>query len=296
MSSSTGPWQNRSVTADVCTISAYWSTGITQYVPNDGFNGGGLLKTDASSVNCQSSARPIVLNFSGADLFRSGALTKLLTSSLPDVGVDFHGSDLFRSGTMTRSLMSLIPDVDGFQCDDGGSCQQLLANVLAVALAQLPVNFTTPVSSEVHWAQPPPQDNPLFYDSTDLTSNIFPVPYNFTLTEYGYGYGARSTSIYLAMAVISTYCAITIAYIIYCIATGSVSNAWSSGIELFTLALQSRKPDHLGHTAVGMDSIRTFREGVGVRVNQDNELEIVFANDRDFGTRHLRRINENSEY
>ena len=270
MSSSTGPWQNRSVTADVCTISAYWSTGITQYVPNDGFNGGGLLKTDASSANIQSSPRPIALNFSGADLFRSG--------------------------TMTRSLMSLIPDVDGFQCDDGGSCQQLLANVLAVALAQLPVNFTTPVSSEVHWAQPPPQDNPLFYDSTDLTSNIFPVPYNFTLTEYGYGYGARSTSIYLAMAVISTYCAITIAYIIYCIATGSVSNAWSSGIELFTLALQSRKPDHLGHTAVGMDSIRTFREGVGVRVNQDNELEIVFANDRDFGTRHLRRINENSEY
>ncbi|KAF2993887.1 hypothetical protein E8E13_002302 [Curvularia kusanoi] len=123
-----------------------------------------------------------------------------------------------------------------------------------------------------------------------------PMSYNFTNVEYGYGYGTRSTSIYLAMTVMTMYCAIIISYILYSIAAGSVSTAWGSGVELFALALQSRKPDHLGHTSVGIDSIKPFSEGVGIRVNQDDELEIVFANDRDFGTRGLRKINKNREY
>jgi hypothetical protein len=154
-----------------------------------------------------------------------------------------------------------------------------LANVLATLLSRMP----------------PMERIPDFRYTSKPVSSSFP-PYNLTITEYGFGYGTRSTSIYLAMAVISTYCAITISYTLYCIITGSVSTAWNSGIELFTLALQSRKPDHLGHTSVGMDSIISFSEGVGVRVNRYDELEIVFANDSDFGARELTKLNENKEY
>ena len=116
------------------------------------------------------------------------------------------------------------------------------------------------------------------------------------VTFYGFGYGTRSTSIYLSMAVLSLYCLVTVIYVLYTWITGTASTAWNYGIELVALALQSRKPDHLGHTGVGINSIRTYAEGVGVRVNKDNELELVFAHDRDFETSGLRKLTRNIEY
>jgi hypothetical protein len=132
--------------------------------------------------------------------------------------------------------------------------------------------------------------------SQEIQTGLNQVAFRFITTKHGYGYGTRSTSVYLAMAVILAYCVITVIYILYTLITGSASNAWSSGIELVTLALQSKKPDHLGHTSVGVDSIKTLSESVGVRVNVDNELELVFAHDRDFETRNLRKIARNKEY
>jgi hypothetical protein len=128
------------------------------------------------------------------------------------------------------------------------------------------------------------------YDEHNSTS------LRYTTVLYGYGYGSRSTSVQLAMAVMLTYCVLTLSYIIYILITGSTSTAWNSAIELVTLALQSRKPDHLGNIGVGLDSVQTFKEGVGIRVNQDNELELVFAHDRDIDKKGLRKIERNKEY
>jgi hypothetical protein len=113
---------------------------------------------------------------------------------------------------------------------------------------------------------------------------------------YAYGYCADTTSIRLSLAVIVAYCIITIAYLVYILVTGLSSTAWNSAIELVTLALQSRKPDFPGRTAVGIDSLDTFNQGVGIRVNTDDELELVFASDRDIGSRGLKRIKENTVY
>lgn len=120
--------------------------------------------------------------------------------------------------------------------------------------------------------------------------------FRYTMVYYGFGYGTRSTSIYLAMAVMIIYCILTVSYMAYTIATGRSSTAWSLGIELVTLALQSRRHDHLGHVSVGIDSINTLAEPVGNRVNSQNELELVSAHDRDLGTRDLRKIATNKEY
>jgi len=120
--------------------------------------------------------------------------------------------------------------------------------------------------------------------------------FDIQMTRYGYGYGEWSVSIYLSLTVITIYCSVIFGYIAYILITGSTSTAWNSAIELVVLALQSRSPDHLGHTSVGINSMETFREAVGVRVNDSDRLELVFAHDRNVGPRDLRRVVPNKAY
>lgn len=124
----------------------------------------------------------------------------------------------------------------------------------------------------------------------------FQTPFKFTQTLTGYGYGHSTNSDILSATIITAYCIATIAYITYTIFTGSVSTAWNSPIELVILALQSRSVDHLGHTSVGIDSMHTFQESVGIRVNEHNALELVFAHSRDMEMKGLRKIERNKEY
>lgn len=72
-----------------------------------------------------------------------------------------------------------------------------------------------------------------------------------------------------------------ICHLVYILTTGTTSTAWDSALELLVLALQSRRPQHLANTSVGVEKMATFRELVGIRANLDDELEFVFANDRD---------------
>ncbi|KAF2856448.1 hypothetical protein T440DRAFT_512484 [Plenodomus tracheiphilus IPT5] len=62
-------------------------------------------------------------------------------------------------------------------------------------------------------------------NTTDFTA------FEFVTTEYGFGYGTRTTSVYLSITVILTYCVITISYIVYTLVTGVCSTAWNSGID-----------------------------------------------------------------
>jgi hypothetical protein len=98
------------------------------------------------------------------------------------------------------------------------------------------------------------------------------------------------------MAVLCFYCVVTVLYLAYMLFTGYSSTAWNPSIELVALALQSNRPDHLGNVSVGIDYLSTFNEGVGIRANANNELELVFAHDRDIGSRGLRKVQTNKEY
>ncbi|KAF2030503.1 hypothetical protein EK21DRAFT_88825 [Setomelanomma holmii] len=115
-------------------------------------------------------------------------------------------------------------------------------------------------------------------------------------TLYAYGYSTDTISIRSSPAVITAYCIITIMYLAYILLSGSTSTAWNSLIELVALALQSRKPEILGHVGVGIDSIKTFKQAIGIRVNNDDELELIFASDRDFDSKGLRKIESNKVY
>jgi hypothetical protein len=118
-------------------------------------------------------------------------------------------------------------------------------------------------------------------------------------TSYGYGYGADDTSIRLSVAVITTYCIITLLYVTYIITTGHTSVAWDSPTELIMLALQSQEPKDLGSVSVGLDSPETFRRGVGIRVSTVNDdaagvtrekLELVFEDDKETNRRGLTKV------
>jgi hypothetical protein len=157
--------------------------------------------------------------------------------------------------------------------------QNVLSGLLATAISEIPSDD-----------EPSERERPLNFKEDEMCE------LRFVIVLFGYGYGNRSTSVWLATAVMTTYTVITIAYIAYILVPGSTSTAWNSAIELVALALQPKKPDHLGNTGEGLDSIETFKEGVGIRVNQDDELELVFAHDRDIGKRGLRKIERNKEY
>jgi hypothetical protein len=166
-----------------------------------------------------------------------------------------------------------------------------LATAFALAVARIPdVPIVKNANDEGFYVAGLVHEIPPGRDAANITT------FRYIMVDYGFGYGTRSVSIYLAMAVMITYCILTVSYMAYTIVTGRSSTAWSLGIELVTLALQSRRPDHLGHVSVGIDSINTLAEPVGIRVNSQNELELVFAHDRDLGSRDLRKIARNKEY
>ncbi|KAL1604328.1 hypothetical protein SLS59_004124 [Nothophoma quercina] len=139
------------------------------------------------------------------------------------------------------------------------------------------------------------------YNRTVLIESKAITSFNITSRIYGYGYGATSTSLRLSVAVMIAYCLTTFLYLVYIIVTGHTSVAWDSATELILLALQSKNPDHLGAISVGIDSVNTLRQSVGIRVSRNAEtaeekLELVFARDEDIAKRSLRKIERNKAY
>jgi hypothetical protein len=153
----------------------------------------------------------------------------------------------------------------------------ILASAFTVAISEHPRNALS-----VDYINPKGSD----------PRNAFAV--TFTTTIFGFGYGITSISVKLSFATIFAYCIITVSYILYILITGSTSTAWCSAVELVALALQSKRPVHLEHTSVGIDSLKTFKQGVGIRINKEDRLELVFEGDREM--RELRKIEKNKAY
>jgi hypothetical protein len=143
------------------------------------------------------------------------------------------------------------------------------------------------------------------YNHSELDVSSILSSYELVETIDGYGYGTTDTSIRLSVAVMLTYCIVTVVYVSYIIVTGHTSIAWDSATELIMLALQSREPEGLGHVSVGLDSMETFRKGVGIRVSTlDNDstgqpvqkLELVFEDDEVAKKRGLLKIERGKAY
>jgi hypothetical protein len=82
-------------------------------------------------------------------------------------------------------------------------------------------------------------------------------------TMHGYGYLEDSMAMRLSLTVISAYCFVIVAYVLYVLINGYVSTAWNSAIEVVSIALQSKQPYYAdqGHTAAGIDDrLREYPE------------------------------------
>jgi hypothetical protein len=176
------------------------------------------------------------------------------------------------------NISSISREAEPWTRDDGPHVD--LATVFALALSDLP-SFRNVQYGPDHLSPEFLNQYSAFHRST---------------IWYAYGYTTDSTNVRLSLAAILAYCITTTAYLIYILVTGLTSTAWNSAIELVALALQSKKPDYPGRIAVGIDSLETLNQGVGIRVNKDDELELVFASDRDIGSRGLRKIEKNMVY
>jgi hypothetical protein len=163
-----------------------------------------------------------------------------------------------------------------------------LAAVFALTISSLPslytIRRTSPgqIDTSYQWGRN-------LTDSQEVTKVT-----DIQTVKCAYGYTTDPTSVRLSLAVILAYCIVNIVYLVYILVTAST--AWNSAIELVALALQSKKPDYTGRMAVGIDSLDTFNQSVSIRVNSDNELELVFASDRDVDTRGVRKIEKNVAY
>jgi len=111
--------------------------------------------------------------------------------------------------------------------------------------------------------------------------------------EMGVGYGSWNVTVMLSLIVLIPYCTLVLAHVGWSLVTGICSTAWDSAASLMGLALQSQKPDRLGHVGVDMHCMETFGEMVGIRVNKEEELALVFVGEGEEG---WKRVEENKGY
>lgn len=142
------------------------------------------------------------------------------------------------------------------------------------------------------------------YDSpamNDLTSQTR-IKIEGTIT--GFGFSSTETTTQISLAVIVVYCLIGILYVAYIFTTVHTSIAWNCATELIMLALRSKEPNDLGHVSVGLESMDTLRQSVGIRVHAVNigeteeveeKLELAFEHDDD-GKRMLTKVERNKAY
>jgi len=136
------------------------------------------------------------------------------------------------------------------------------------------------------------------YEQYRLSSgpDAYSTPYLFEIKQQGFGFEASSTAAQLSLTVMTAYCLLVFAYLTYILITGLTSAAWNSALELVVLALQSKTPYHLGYWSVGIDTLKTYQQPVGIRVNSNDEAELIFAHDNDVCSRGLRKVVPNKAY
>jgi hypothetical protein len=113
----------------------------------------------------------------------------------------------------------------------------------------------------------------------------------------GYGYDSLGSSVRLSIAVLATYSAIAAAHLIYKLATGRTSVAWETVGEVLMLGLNSKRPEFLGRTSGGVDSMQTYRQNVNVGASAaDGSLELLFDDDPDVDRSGYRNVEINTAY
>lgn len=112
----------------------------------------------------------------------------------------------------------------------------------------------------------------------------------------GYGYGATAITVKLSLVVLFLPSILVFVYDVTVFLQGASPTALDTPAELITLALQSGHPKHLVNTSLGIETMATLRAPVGIRVNSEQSLELVFRDDSEQQGRVLTNVEANKEH
>ncbi|KAK8232083.1 hypothetical protein HDK90DRAFT_526272, partial [Phyllosticta capitalensis] len=140
--------------------------------------------------------------------------------------------------------------------------------------------------------------NSSLFDPYSWKNQSLSTKYRNTYTIYVgiLAYSTKDLPVQLSLAVLATYVAYVLAFIIYTLGfSRSASFAWDSISELVALALLSKPPEKsLRNTRAGIETVELFKQHVHIRVVEDEKLELVFK-DEDIG-RPTSAIEPNQKY
>lgn len=95
----------------------------------------------------------------------------------------------------------------------------------------------------------------------------------------GYGYNTSDVPVQLSLTALWVYVIIVVAHIFCVLSIGHASTSWDSTGELIMLALNSRRPDYMKGTSVGVETLDPYKRPMNVRIGPEDTAEIVFADD-----------------
>jgi hypothetical protein len=112
----------------------------------------------------------------------------------------------------------------------------------------------------------------------------------------GFGYSADSKTVRAAMAIIGLYVVITLSFLLFTFVTGETAGSWAGVSEVVMLAMNSRRPLHLGPTSVGVETTGVFKKHVEVGVNEEGSVGLIFEGEEDEQKGLLEKVRAGERY
>ena len=133
------------------------------------------------------------------------------------------------------------------------------------------------------------------FDNWTDASTLVQYPIKFYTS--GYGYDSSTIPVQLSLTVLCIYLLAVTGYTIHSLITGRTATSWDSIGEIVMLALNSRQPEHIKGSSVGVGTLATYRKPVNIRIHsKKNEAEVIFGDDPGLQKNEYKLVEPNERY
>lgn len=100
-----------------------------------------------------------------------------------------------------------------------------------------------------------------------------------------------------SLTVLCVYLLAVTGYTIYSLVTGRTATSWDSSGEVVMLALNSRQPEHIKGSSVGVGTLATYRKPMNIRMHsKKNDAEMIFEDDLGLQKNEYKLVEANERY
>jgi hypothetical protein len=128
--------------------------------------------------------------------------------------------------------------------------------------------------------------------SSNAIDNINWTELNVGIIRYGYSYSMTTVTSKIAAAVLLLHATIALLAILALVINKYTSRSWTSVGEMLALAFNSDAAPSMQNTGAGIRRLRTWKERVGVRVDDGGKLKMVFEDEASLKKYELPRPGE----